>query len=409
MRLLLLAQHYAPEEVSGAVLATELATDLANRGHQVSFVTVAPSYPQGKVFPGYKNHLYFVEILNNVRVIRTWSFVSEGRSFWRRILNFGTFSLTALYGGLLSGRPDVILSFSPPLPLGLTAWLLSRFWGIPWVLRVEDLYPDSAVVSGVLRNRLAIRILRFIERFIYRRATHISVISEGFRDNLRRKDVPDGKMSVIPVWADIEAISPSAIENEFRRNHDLSGKFIVMYAGNLGHTSSLEDVMHAAARLKVYSDIRFVVVGEGLKRESLRRIAKDESLSNVLFLPYQPREVYPLMMAAADVSLVTLNRNSSETSLPSKTFNIMASARPVLAIVPPDSELGRLVNESCCGVVVSPGQPDQLARKITSMKANPADLLLMGKNGRQLAEGPYSRDQCVDLFEQTCLAAAKWR
>lgn len=409
MRLLIFAQHYAPEEVSGAVLATELATDLTNRGHQVSFVTVAPSYPRGRIFPGYRNRLYFVETLDKVRVIRTWSFVTERRSFWRRILSFGTYSVTALYGGFLSGRPDLILSFSPPLPLGLTAWLLSRIWRVPWVLRVEDLYPDSAVVAGVLRNRSAIRFLSCIERFLYRRAVHVSVISEGFRDNLRQKGVPDKKMSVIPVWADAGAIGPSPKENEFRSSHELNGRFVVMYAGNLGHTSSLEDVMYAAARLKVHPDIRFVIVGEGLKRESLLEIARSESLSNVLFLPYQPREAYSEMMAAADVNLVTLNRNSSRTSLPSKTFNIMASERPVLAIVPPESELGLLVRQTCCGVIVSPGQPDELAKTIIAMKEDPADLSRMGKNGRKLAEGPYSRDHCVDLFERTCFAAAKWK
>ncbi|MBK7917807.1 MAG: hypothetical protein IPJ94_16395 [Chloroflexi bacterium] len=148
---------FRPEEVSGAILATELAVDLVARGHIVSFVTCAPNHPQGKIFPGYTNSLLAREIWQGVQLVRTWSYISPPTGFWRRIFNYGTFSTTAFYGGLVAGRPDVIFSYSPPLPLGVAAWALSRLWRVPWVLRVEDLYPDAAVAAGVLQNQRAIR------------------------------------------------------------------------------------------------------------------------------------------------------------------------------------------------------------------------------------------------------------
>src|SRR5512145_3149033 len=134
MHILLLAQHYAPEEVSGAALATHLAEDLVQRGHQVTFVTCAPNYPAGQVFRGYKNALSTSEIRNGVRIIRVWSYISPSKAFWPRIFNYGSFSLMAFWGGLRAGRADALLSYSPPLPLGLAAWLLGRLRGIPWVL-----------------------------------------------------------------------------------------------------------------------------------------------------------------------------------------------------------------------------------------------------------------------------------
>ena len=413
MRLLFLAQHYAPEQVSGAVLATELAEGLAQRGHNVVFVTCAPSYPQGKVFTGYRNRILQVEDLAGVRVSRTWSYISPRQanrhSFWPRILNYGTFSASALYGGLLAMRPrrarpqlavrpDLVFSYSPPLPLGITAWLLSRFWHVPWVLRVEDLYPEAAVAVGALRNRAAIRFFSALERFLYQQATHVSLISEGFRRNLQAKGIPADKLSVIPVWADPEMIRPEAKENGFRRRHGLEGTFLIMYAGTLGLTSALEDVVLAACHLKDYSDVRFMMIGEGVRKDSLANMARQLGLDNMTFLPFQPREILSEVMAAADVSLVTLNRASSPFSLPSKAFSIMASGRPILAVTPPESEVAELVRTGECGAIVPPGEPDTLAKTILNLRSDPGQLERLGENGRTLLESHYSRQRSIDRF-----------
>jgi colanic acid biosynthesis glycosyl transferase WcaI len=403
MRILFMAQCYAPEDVSAAVLITELATDLAQRGHEVSFVTAAPSYPHGCVFPGYRNRPYQTEWLDNVRVVRTWSYISPRKTFWRRILNYGTFSATAFYGGLLAGKPDVVVNFSPPLPLGLPAWLLSRSWNVPWVLQLNDLYPEAAVAAGVLRNSAAINFFSAMERFFYRHTGHISLLSDGFRRNLLAKGVPAEKISVIPVWADPDAVRPLAKENSFRQEHGLTGQFVVMYAGNVGHTSSLEDVLVAASLLRSQPDLRFVIVGDGVKKAALEDFCREQKLVNVRFLPFQPREIFAEMLAAADVSLVTLNQNSSQTSLPSKTFNIMASARPIVSVTPPHSEIAQLVTAAGCGVNTPPGQPELLAESLLKLKSNRHLLGTMGQNGRWQLEQKYSRARCVNSYEQMLL------
>lgn len=404
MRILLLAQCYAPENVSAAVLITDLATDLVRRGHEVTVVTGAPSYPYGRVFAGYRNRLYAEERLDGVRVIRTWSVITPSTKTLPRLLHYGTYSLSAFYGGLLGGRPDVLLSYSPPLPLGLSAWLLSRIWRAPWVLEIEDLYPDAAVAAGVLTNRALIHFFRGLELFQYRRAAGITVISETFRRNLLGKGVPDSKLRVIPIWADPDEVRPLEKHNAFRQRCGLDGKFVVMYAGNIGLTSCLEDVLCAADHLREQTEIHFVLVGEGVRKQALEAEAKVRALPNVTFLPYQPREAFPEMLAAADLGLVTLNAGAALSSLPSKVFNVMASARPVLAVTPPGSELMQIVTESGCGWSVPPGAPTALAETILQIQAHSAALVQAGRNGRACLEERYSRRRCVDAHEQMFLA-----
>jgi colanic acid biosynthesis glycosyl transferase WcaI len=398
MHILLLAQHYAPEEVSGAVLATELAEDLVRRGHQVTFVTCAPNYPAGQIFAGYRNTLHSSEMRNGVRIMRVWSFITSSKGFWPRIFNYGTFSLMALFGGLFAEKPDLIFSYSPPLPLGLAAWLLQMRWRSPWVLRVEDLYPDAAIAAGALRNGTAIRFFQGLERFLYSRATQISLISEGFRRNLLAKGVAPGKLSVTPVWADPDGVQPQAKENAFRQAHGLTGAFVVLYAGALGHTSALEEAIDAATLLQDLPMIHFVFVGEGVKKAALMQAAARHGVQNVSFLPFQPRERFAEMLAAADVSLVTLNAQSSSYSLPSKTFNIMASARPILAVTPPDSEIAQLVTAHRCGVVASLGDPARLAATVRALYADRGELDQQGQRGRALLLTRYSRRVCIESF-----------
>jgi colanic acid biosynthesis glycosyl transferase WcaI len=403
MHILILALCYAPEEVSAAVLVTELATDLVKKGHCVTIITGAPSYPYGKVFPGYKNKLYQTEFIDGVKVIRVWSWISFKRTYWRRIIYYATFTFFSFLGGLSEKNVDIIDCFSPPLPLGFIAWMLSLLYQKPWILQLEDIFPDAAISLGVIKNKWAIKILYTLERFIYQRANHISIIAESFRKNLLRKNVPPEKMTLIPVWADANIVQPQTKENLFRKEFGLAGKFVILYAGNMGMTSCLEDIIDAADLLRANQDIVFLLVGEGVKKEFLQAQAQEKGEENVIFLPYQPREKYPEMMATADISLVTLNSQACETSLPSKVFNIMASGRAIMAVTTPTSDLAKLVEDGHCGFVISPGKPEKMAEVILDMVKRPEDLEEMGKNGRLLLEKQYARVHCVDLYEKMLL------
>ncbi len=400
MHILFMAQCYAPENVSAAILITELATDLAKRGHQVTMITGAPNYPYGRVFDGYRNRLYQSEMLEDVHVIRTWSYISPSKKFWSRLLHYGTYSATAFYGALAAGRPDVIVSYSPPLPLGFSAWLLSRIWRVPWVLQIEDLYPDAAIAAGVMRNKKVIGFFLWMERFLYQRSHLISVISDSFRQSVLTKGVPASKMHVIPSWADPDQVRPLPRDNAFRHRHGLDGKYVVMYAGNIGLTSCLEDILLTAEILRERTEIQFVIVGEGVKKTALEAEIRTRQLPNIALLPYQPREFFPEMLAAADILLVTLNDGAALSSVPSKIFNGMASARPILAVAPLGSELANIVKEARCGWRIPPGSPMELAITITHSIGQEPKLIQMGQNGRVHLEKYFSRNACVDAYEK---------
>jgi colanic acid biosynthesis glycosyl transferase WcaI len=396
MRVLIFAQHFYPEEVSGAVLATELAESLLEKGHQVTFVTCVPNYPYGKAFQGYSNSFIHKENIRGVEVIRVWSYISPKISFWRRIINYGTFSLFSILGGLLAKKPDIIFSYSPPLPLGVAAWLIARLKRIPWILRVEDLYPDAAVSAGILKNKFAIRFFYWLEKFIYKRADKISVISEGFKEIIESKGISPSKIEITPVWANPETIIDKGSQTEFRKAQGFTDEYIILYAGNLGHTSDLEVVIDAAEKIQSNQDIQFVLVGEGVKKKSLEERTHQKRLKHVRFLPYQPREKFGDMMTSADLFIVTLNERSSNYSVPSKTFNCMASSRAILSISPKDSEISQLINRYQCGVVVEPGDPERIIETILSAYNDPERFLKMGKNGRAALEKHFSKTVCVD-------------
>jgi len=400
MRILLMGQHFWPEDVSGAVLATQFAESLTKRGHRVTFATCFPNYPKGVVFDGYRGKLFSRDTHHGVTIIRTWSYTAPKEAIKRRFVNYATFSVTAFVAGLVAHPPDIIMSYSPPMPLGLTALLISKLRRTPWILRVEDLFPEYAVKAGVIRNHIVIRTLEWFEKLFYRHAAHISVISDGFRQKLLDRGVPPEKVSVIPVWADPGEVKPMPRDTAFRVEHGWQDKFIVLYSGNLGLTCALEDVIDAAEILQSHEDIHFVIVGEGLRKTELIEAAERKNLHNVVFLPYQPRKRFPEMLATADATLVTLNEDSHSTSLPGKTFNYLASGRPILTVAPLHSELNQIIRRANAGICTEPGEVYELAEAILKLKANERARIEMGHNGRRLLEDHYSLEHCLGKYLQ---------
>ena len=399
MHILLMGQHFWPEDISGAVHATQFADSLTKRGHQVTFATCFPSYPKGIVLNGYRGKFLSRNTREGTTIIRTWSYTAPQEAIKRRFINYATFSTTVFVAGVLAEPPDIIMSYSPPLPLGLTALLISRLRCTPWVLRIEDLFPEYAIKAGIIRNRSVIGVLEWFEKLFYRHAAHLSVISEGFRQKLIERGVQPDKISVIPVWADPSEVYPMPHDTIFRAENGWQDKFIILYTGNLGLTCALEDVLDAAEILQAHSDIYFVIVGEGLKKSDLIATAERKKLTNITFLPYQPREHFPELLATADATLVTLNEDLQSTSLPSKTFNYLASGSPILTVAPLQSELSRIVSDANAGVCIPPSHPEELADAIMALKANPAEQNEKGRNGRHLLETQFSREHCVAKYE----------
>lgn len=400
MRILIYSYNYYPEPIGIAPLMTELAEGLVSRGHEVRVVTGMPNYPQRQIYPEYQGKLFYTEERNGVIIQRSCVWVRPKPGLMTRMLLDGSFMASSIFQALKGWRPDIILLTVPPLPVSIPASLLGVLYSCPVVLNLQDILPDAAVHVGLLTNKLAIGVFETLEKYAYRTAHTISVITDGFTENLVSKGVIAEKIRCIPNWVDVKFIRPlSKVDNPFRRVHDLNNKFVVMYSGNIALTQGLQTVIHTATRLRHMADIVFVIVGEAKALDALWQLCAEHELDNVLLLPFQPREQLPEMLAAADVGLVMQKHNVVAFNMPSKIQVLLASGRPIIASVPSTGTAARAIRQSGGGVVVEPENPDLLADAILDLYNNPAKAETLAQQGRHYAVAQYSFEQALSRYE----------
>jgi len=401
VKILLLTLYFAPDVAANAVIMTELAEELNALGHQVTVVTAFPHYAGNIIDHRYRGRLIQRDEHKGIRIIRTYLYTSPHKRRLRvRLLSYFSFHMFSTLASLFTGPQDIILAPSPPLTIGLSAYIISRVKRIPYVYNVQDIYPDVVVKLGILKKPWVITLSRWLERFVYAGARHITVLSEGFRANLLRKGVPSEKLTVIPNFVDVDFIRPLSRDNGFRHRFGLDDRFVVLYAGNLGHSQSLEHVLECAALLQDRQDIAFVIVGNGSCKPHLEARARQMKLCNVHFIPFQPRRDVPDIYATADVSLVPLRKGIALDSVPSKAYTIMASARPVVAAVDPGSDTWNLVEQAQCGLCVEPENPHALADAILALYADPSLREHLGRNGRQHVVQHYTRQVVAQQYHE---------
>ncbi|HEY9629489.1 MAG TPA: glycosyltransferase family 4 protein [Coleofasciculaceae cyanobacterium] len=401
MRILIYSYNYYPEPIGIAPLMTELAEGLVARGHEIRVVTGMPNYPQRKIYPDYQGKLYCTEERNGVVIQRSSVWIRPQPGLISRMLLDGSFVLTSLLQALRGWQPDVILLTVPPLPIAVPATLLGWFYACPVVLNLQDILPEAAVHVGLIKNKRAIKVFEALEKFAYRSAHTISVITEGFTENLVSKGVGIEKIRCIPNWVDVKFIRPlSKAQNPFRQIHALQDKFVVMYSGNIALTQGLRTVIETAAKLRHLPDIVFVIVGEAKALDDLWQVCREHQVENVLLLPFQPREKLPEMLAAADVGLVMQKKNVIAFNMPSKIQVLLASGRPIIASVPVNGTAANAVRQSGGGVVVEPESADHLAEAIIELHADPAKVVAIGEQGRRYAVQHYSAEQALSRYEK---------
>ena len=404
MRILLLTAYFPPDTGSAAHLFYELGRALVERGHEVTVLTSMPGYHALGPLEKYKGKKRIKEDMDGMEVVRVATpqpprHLLVGRALWQ----FGG-ALAFFLAGLALPSHDVAIVYSPPLPLGLTAWGLKKLRGIPFILNVQDLFPQSIIDLGLLRNRWLIRFFEAMERFVYQQANAITVHSEGNRQHIARKLGIEKaeKVRVIPNWVDTRFIQPGPRVNWFREDYNLGNAFIVSFAGVLGYSQDLDIVLEAARILKdenPQSDILFLIAGDGVERPRLEAKARQMGLNNVRFLPMQPREKYPAVLHASDIGLVTLHAEVRTPVVPSKILSIMAAGRPVVAAMNLDGDGPRLIAEARCGLCVPPEDPRALAGAVLKLYHDASLREELGRNGRQYAEEYLSLDRCVARYQ----------
>ncbi|KAF3886203.1 MULTISPECIES: glycosyltransferase family 4 protein [Nostocales] len=400
MRILIYSYNYYPEPIGIAPLMTELAEGLVKRGHQVRVVTAMPNYPERQIYKDYRGKWYHTEYKNGVEIQRSYVWIRPQPNLLDRMLLDASYVFTSFFPALFGWRPDVILSTSPSLPSCLPTALLGVLHSCPVVLNLQDILPEAAVHVGLLKNKWLIRAFALLEKFAYASATKISVIADGFVDNLQAKGVPGRKIVQIPNWVDTNFIRPLSKENNtFRAKHNLEGKFVISYSGNIALTQGLETVVKAAAMLRHIPEIAFVIVGEEKGLQRLHNACHASGADNVLLLPFQPRETLPEMLAAADVGLVVQKKNVISFNMPSKIQVLLASGRALIGSVPKNGTAARAIKQSGGGVIVPPEDPQALADAILELYQHPEKVKTLGYNSRKFAIDQYSFDQALSQYE----------
>ncbi len=401
MRVLLITLNYFPESTSIGPYSADLAQYLQTCGHTVQVLTAFPLAPQWRIWDGYRGKLWMRETINGVAVLRTWIYMPEHpKKSIQRILFDLSYSLTSLIGGIFTGRADLIIAVSPPLQLGLTAWLLGLIKRAPFFFYIQDLVPDAAVLTGMLREEsLAVRIARAIEQFVYARARGIGVICDGFARNLHAKGISFSKVAVLPNSIDLDVFTPQPRENEFRKQNDVAAdEWLVMYSGSVALKQGLHTFVQAAAIFSPDEGIRFFLVGEGPYLDELRAQVDALTPPHLRLLPLQPRASLAIQLCAADMLVITQRRAVTDVVFPGKLLYYMAAGRPIVAAVSADSETGRFIAQNQVGVVVLPEDPQELADAILYLKQRPSEAHRLGQNGRRVVEEQFDRHRVLARF-----------
>jgi colanic acid biosynthesis glycosyl transferase WcaI len=403
--VLVLTLVFPPDGVSTAVIMGELSADLRRAGHEVTVVTTVPHYnrdleaesrqPLARLW----GPLLYRSEFQGLRVLHVGMPRKSGRVL-SRLLAWTRFHLLSLAAAVtLVRRIDVILAPSPPLTIGLCAWLLGCVYRAPFVYNVQEVYPDIAIALGAIRNRRIIKVLLALERFVYARARMVTVIGEGMRRRILAKGVPPGSVRLIPNFVDVGYMLPLAKDNPFSREHGLAQAFVVTYAGNMGPAQGLDAILEAAALLAGERGLLFLLVGEGSQHARLRAAALERNLANVRILGHQPYDLVPQIYAASDLCVVPLAGQAGADAIPSKVYRIMACERPVLACADADSDLGELVRRAGCGLVVPPGSAAALAEAVKDAMRDPEACAAMGRAGRAHVLAHYSRAAVSAQYE----------
>ena len=398
MRLLIISIRYAPEFTSNAIVITGLAQQLAARGHQVTVLAGTPHYQLPHIPPGYAWRMFRREMMEGVTVHRCWAFPSsEGKP--AKFLNYVTFTLTSLIGGVQVKRPDAVMVVSPPFWLGSIALILRAFRGCPIIYNAQDLFPDAYLASQEVKPGLMMRAMGGLMNHIYRASDRVTVITESFAKAIAAGGIDTGKLAVIPNFVDTAAVTPLPRNNSFRQQHGLGDRFVVMYAGNIGYTHGTELLVEAAAKLSENRDFQFVVIGGGSKQADIESLARNRGLGNMTFLPTQPREALPEMLAAADVFIMTSKPHVGRTSFPGRVYNSLLAARPVVASVDDDSDLAHVLRSSGAGIITPPGNVDAVCHALTTLYHDVALRERMGASGAEYMARCYSADAVVEQYE----------
>ncbi len=377
MKILFLTDNFPPEVNAPATRTYEHCREWVKLGAEVTVITCAPNFPQGKVYDGYKNKLYQTEMVDGIKVIRVWSYIVANKGFIKRTLDFISFSVTAFLAGLFV-KTDLIIATSPQFFTALAGRVLSFWKRRPWIMEVRDLWPESIKTVGAMNDNLFIKYFEWQEMRCYRSAKKIVVVTDSFKKTLVRRGVDANKIFVIKNGVDKSVFSPEPKDEELVKTLNLKGKTVVGYIGTHGMAHKLDFIIQCAKNMEGKNNYHFILMGNGAEKENLKKLHTELGCKNVTMLDSVPKAEVKRYISVLDISLINLKKSDLFTTvIPSKIFENAAMAIPILMGV--EGEAQEIVESYGAGVCFEPENEKDLNEKL-EMLAN-ADFYNACKEG----------------------------
>lgn len=409
MHILFLTDNFPPEVNAPASRTFEHCREWVAHGAKVTVITCAPNFPKGKVFNHYNNRLWQIEVIDGIRVVRVWTYITANEGFAKRVLDYVSFMLTGTLAALFVRKVDVVVGTSPQFFTACAAWAVGGLKRVPWVFELRDIWPESIKALGVMQDSLAIRALERIELFLYRHASRIVAVTHAFKDTLIRRGVVGSKIDVITNGVDLSNFSPLPRDADLAAELGLTGCFVAGYVGTHGLAHGLETLLDAAQTLQKVlgaENVRIVFLGDGAKKSELVESAKIRDLRNVLFIKSVPKDQVARYWSLLDVSIVHLRKTELFSSvIPSKLFECMGMGIPVLHGV--SGESAAIVQAEQVGEVFESGNAQQLVDALLKLRADETRLKSFKKNGLLAAKRYDRKKLAMDMLNILRVVSAR--
>ncbi len=399
MKILFLAYHYKPDGGPAGPLNCMLAESLVNLGHEVTSISAVPHYPSGYVKKEYRCWKTTRNFENGVRVIRVPIPSLDRNLFLNRFIQMIFYQVFATIEGLKT-HPNVFITTTPAFYTLLPSLIHGFKKSQMTIYSISDVYPDVGIRMEIFRFRFIIAIVTQLEKLFIRKSNKIRVVSKSFFNRIVELGAEENKISLIYDWVELDALKPCDKNNSFSNEFQLTNSFNIFYTGNIGHIQGLTTVIESANLLKNYPALKFVFVGDGNAKHDLQSLSDSYGLKNILFLPYQPREIMAQILGAANIGLVCLKKGIGFGALPSKTYSILSSGTPLIACVDEGSDTWDLVTRSGGGVAVPPENPESLTKAILDIYNDKEKYIAMCRDGRNYVINNHSPELAAKFFEQ---------
>lgn len=402
MKLLLITQYFPPEIGAPQNRLYELSIRLMKKGYDITVLTAMPNYPKMEIHDNYRDKKYVFENIDGIKVHRSYIYVSKSRSISKRLRNYFSFTISSYRIGKrnLDDKYDIIFCESPPLFLGISAYYLSKKKKAKFIFNVSDLWPESAEKLGLVKNRLFLKSATILEEFLYKKADLITGQTKGIVANVSRR-FPHKKIKWLPNGVDIRYYDPNIInQNTWREKNGFKSEEILFYYGGIiGHAQGLEIILLVAEKLKEYTNIHFILQGNGPEKQYLEDMSKKLNLKTLHFFDSVEKNKMPIILKSVDCSIIPLKKlDLFLGAIPSKIFESLAMKIPILLGV--DGEAKSLfIDNGKCGIYFEPENKDQLLAAILKLSKDPKLRNNLGENGRKYVEENFNRDQISNNFK----------